>query len=66
MIGGKFAVRTVAASFRSEKRYRRFTDARARADAIGGYVVDLTQADEPVYWSPGAQQAFATGQARSW
>jgi hypothetical protein len=66
MIGGKFAVRTVAASFRSERRYRRFADARERADRIGGIVVDLTQADEPIYWSPGAQQAFTTGRARSW
>jgi hypothetical protein len=66
MIGGRYAVRTVAASFRSERRYRRFGDAVARADAIDGYVVDLTQADEPIYWSPGAQRAFATGRARSW
>lgn len=66
MIGGKYAVRTVTASLRSERRYRRFSDARERADAIGGVVVDLTQADEPIYWSPGAQRAFETGSARSW
>jgi hypothetical protein len=66
MIGGRFAVRTVVASFRSERRFRRFADARERADAIGGIVVDLTQADEPIYYSPGAQQAFTSGKARSW
>ena len=66
MIGGRFAVRSVVASFRSERRYRRFEDARARADETDGYVVDLTAAERTVYSSPGAQEAFETGRARSW
>ena len=66
VIGGKYAVRTIVASPRSERRYRSFADARTRADQIGGIVVDLTQADKIVYWSPDARQAFTTGRARSW
>ena len=67
-IGGKFAARTLVASFRPEKRFRRFEDARSRAAAIDGVVVvDLAAGEREVWVSPGAA-AVRAGQEnpRSW
>jgi hypothetical protein len=75
MIGGRFGVMKTHAgpagdwfpassNVNVKGRYRDIKAARREADRLHGMVVDLADGGNTIiYWSPGAQQAFATGRA---